>query len=53
MILQDAALTAQWKTELEEVRLNMLTLRQSLADHLRRETDKWAEVVKAAGARIE
>ena len=26
---------------------------QQFADHLRRETDKWAEVVKAAGARIE
>ncbi len=36
MILEDAALTADWKAELEEVRLNMLALRQSLADELRR-----------------
>ena len=39
MILQDAALTADWKAELEEVRLNMLTLRQSLAEELRRATN--------------
>ncbi|NTT84347.1 amino acid aminotransferase [Tabrizicola fusiformis] len=39
MILEDAALTAAWKAELEEVRLNMLTLRQSLADELRRATN--------------
>jgi aspartate/tyrosine/aromatic aminotransferase len=39
MILEDAALTADWKAELEEVRLNMLTLRQSLADALRRATN--------------
>ena len=39
MILQDPALTADWKAELEEVRLNMLTLRQSLADALRRATN--------------
>ena len=39
MILEDAALTAEWKAELEEVRLNMLTLRQSLADELRRATN--------------
>jgi len=39
MILQDATLTAQWKAELEEVRQNMLTLRQSLADHLREQTN--------------
>ncbi len=39
MILEDAALTADWKAELEEVRLNMLTLRQSLADELRRVTN--------------
>ncbi len=43
MILQDPALTAEWKQELEEVRLNMLTLRQNLADELRRLTnsDRW------------
>ena len=35
MILADDALRADWKAELEEVRLNMLTLRQSLADELR------------------
>jgi aromatic-amino-acid transaminase len=39
MILQDATLTADWKAELEEVRQNMLTLRQSLADELRRATN--------------
>ncbi|NUB46023.1 aspartate/tyrosine/aromatic aminotransferase [Fertoebacter nigrum] len=38
MILENAALTALWKSELEEVRLNMLTLRQALADALRAET---------------
>ena len=36
MILEDSALTADWKAELEQVRLNMLSLRQSLADELRR-----------------
>ena len=39
MILEDADLTADWKAELEEVRLNMLGLRQSLADELRRATN--------------
>ena len=39
MILEDAALTAEWKAELEEVRLNMLGLRQALADALRAETN--------------
>ena len=39
MILEDATLTAEWKAELEEVRQNMLTLRQSLADELRRATN--------------
>ena len=39
MILADPDLTADWKAELEEVRLNMLTLRQSLADALRRATN--------------
>ena len=39
MILQDPALTADWKAELEEVRLNMLTLRTLLADALRRATN--------------
>ncbi len=39
MILQDDALRADWKSELEEVRLNMLSLRQSLADALRRATN--------------
>jgi aromatic-amino-acid transaminase len=39
MILEDEALTADWKAELEEVRLNMLTLRKSLADELRRLTN--------------
>ena len=39
MILSDAALTADWKAELESMRQNMLTLRQALADALRRETN--------------
>ena len=39
MILNDPALTADWKAELEEVRLNMLTLRHALADALRRATN--------------
>jgi aspartate/tyrosine/aromatic aminotransferase len=39
MILEDDTLRADWKAELEEVRLNMLTLRQSLADELRRATN--------------
>lgn len=39
MILEDPALCADWKAELEEVRLNMLTLRQSLAEELRRATN--------------
>jgi len=39
MILEDAALKADWMAELEEVRLNMLTLRKSLADELRKATN--------------
>ncbi len=39
MILEDATLRADWMAELEEVRLNMLGLRQSLADELRRATN--------------
>ncbi len=39
MILEDQALTTEWKTELEEVRQNMLSLRQQLADELRRATN--------------
>ncbi len=39
MILEDAALTADWKAELEEVRQNMLGLRIALADELRRATN--------------
>jgi aromatic-amino-acid transaminase len=39
MILEDQALTTQWKAELEEVRQNMLSLRQQLADELRRATN--------------
>lgn len=34
-IAEDPELLADWKAELEEVRLNMLTLRQQLADALR------------------
>jgi aspartate/tyrosine/aromatic aminotransferase len=39
MILEDDALRADWKAELEEVRLNMLTLRKTLAEELRRATN--------------
>jgi aspartate aminotransferase len=39
MILNDPALRADWQAELEDVRQNMLTLRQSLADALRQETN--------------
>ena len=39
MILTDPALRADWQAELEEVRLTMLTLRQSLAEELRRATN--------------
>lgn len=39
MILEDAALKADWMAELEEVRQNMLTLRQTLADELRKATN--------------
>jgi len=39
MILEDAALKADWMAELEEVRQNMLTLRKTLADELRRATN--------------
>ena len=36
MILADPALRADWQAELEAMRLNMLTLREGLADALRR-----------------
>jgi len=39
MILADDALRAEWMAELEEMRLNMLSLRQGLADALRRATN--------------
>ena len=39
MILEDDALRAEWKAELEEVRLNMLSLRLGLADVLRMATN--------------
>jgi aspartate/tyrosine/aromatic aminotransferase len=39
MILEDAALRADWMAELEEVRLNMLSLRKALADALRQATN--------------
>ncbi|GHC18125.1 aromatic amino acid aminotransferase [Gemmobacter nanjingensis] len=39
VILEDAALTADWKAELEEVRLNMLGLREQLAEELRKATN--------------
>ena len=39
MILEDAALRADWQAELEEVRQNMLTLRKTLAEELRKATN--------------
>ncbi|WP_103332382.1 aromatic amino acid transaminase [Pseudotabrizicola formosa] len=39
MILEDDALRADWKAELEEVRRSMLTLRKTLADALRQATN--------------
>jgi aspartate/tyrosine/aromatic aminotransferase len=39
MILEDDGLRADWKAELEEVRQNMLGLRKSLADELRKATN--------------
>lgn len=38
-ILSDPALRADWQAELEQMRLTMLTLRQSLADELRQRTN--------------
>lgn len=39
MILNDPELRENWRSELEEVRLNMLSLRRQLADELRRTTN--------------
>lgn len=39
IIMHDPALRTDWAEELESMRLNMLTLRQGLADALRRETN--------------
>ena len=39
IIMNDPALRADWAAELEEMRLNMLELRQGLAEALRRETN--------------
>jgi len=39
IIMNDPALRADWAAELEQMRLNMLDLRQGLADALRRETN--------------
>ena len=39
MILSDEALAADWKAELEDVRLSMLGLRQQLADELRQRSN--------------
>ncbi len=50
-ILTDDALRADWQTELEEVRLSMLGLRQQLADELRRLTgsDRFSFVAQHRG----
>lgn len=39
IVLSDAALTADWKAELEEMRIGMLALRKSLAEALRLATN--------------
>ena len=39
IIMNDPALRSDWATELEEMRLNMLSLRTGLAEALRRETN--------------
>ena len=39
MVLNDEALRADWQTELEGIRTGMLTLRQTLADALRKRTN--------------
>lgn len=39
IILEDADLTANWKSELEEMRLRMLNLRKGFADALRRHSN--------------
>ena len=51
MILEDAVLCADWKAELEEVRLNMLSLRTALADALRAATgsDRYGFVAQHRG----
>ena len=50
-ILGDAALSADWKAELEEVRLSMLSLRNQLADELRNltGTDKFDFIARHRG----
>ena len=51
MILEDDALRADWKAELEDVRQNMLSLRQGLADALRMATnsDRFDFIAKHRG----
>jgi aromatic-amino-acid transaminase len=51
MILEDPALTAIWTQELEDTRQNMLALRQSLAQELRRLTgsDRWGFLAQHRG----
>jgi aspartate aminotransferase len=51
MILNDEALRADWVAELEDVRLSMLNLRQSLADELQRLTgsDRFAFLAQHRG----
>ncbi|MFN7597381.1 MAG: aromatic amino acid transaminase, partial [Cereibacter sp.] len=51
LILEDPALTAIWAQELEEIRLNMLGLRQSLAEELRHLTgsDRWGFIARHRG----
>lgn len=50
-ILDDDALRADWKSELEDVRLGMLGLRQQLADELRQRTnsDRFDFIAKHRG----
>ncbi|QBF33154.1 amino acid aminotransferase [Thalassococcus sp. S3] len=51
MVLQDPSLRADWASELEEVRLSMLGLRQHLADELQQRTgsDRFAFLAQHRG----
>ncbi len=50
-VLQDPALTTDWQRELEQMRLSLLALRQSLADELRciTNSDRWDFIARHRG----